>query len=61
MTPVELGVRVAVPSQDDGVSAGNGKGQLFVRGKVIKTVPEHRIVHTLLDEAPQRDWSDPSD
>jgi (E)-4-hydroxy-3-methylbut-2-enyl-diphosphate synthase len=42
---------------DLGVSAGNGKGQIFIRGKVIKTVPEHQIVQTLLDEARQRDWS----
>ena len=27
--------------------------------KVIKTVPEHLIVQTLLDEALQRDWSQP--
>ena len=44
---------------DLGVSAGNGKGQIFVRGKVIKTVPEHQIVQTLLHEAAQRDWSHP--
>ncbi len=44
---------------DLGVSSGNGKGQIFVRGQVIKTVPEHQIVHTLLDEALQRDWSNP--
>ncbi|MGH3934331.1 MAG: flavodoxin-dependent (E)-4-hydroxy-3-methylbut-2-enyl-diphosphate synthase [Pseudonocardiaceae bacterium] len=43
---------------DLGVSAGNGKGQIFVRGEVIKTVPEHQIVQTLLDEARQRDWSE---
>ncbi|WP_406053545.1 flavodoxin-dependent (E)-4-hydroxy-3-methylbut-2-enyl-diphosphate synthase [Streptomyces sp. NBC_01077] len=36
---------------DLGVAAGNGKGQIFVRGKVIKTVPESRIVETLIDEA----------
>ncbi|WP_410625136.1 flavodoxin-dependent (E)-4-hydroxy-3-methylbut-2-enyl-diphosphate synthase [Amycolatopsis sp. cmx-8-4] len=36
---------------DLGVSSGNGKGRIFVRGKVIKTVPEHRIVDTLLEEA----------
>jgi (E)-4-hydroxy-3-methylbut-2-enyl-diphosphate synthase len=46
---------------DLGVSAGNGKGQIFIRGKVIKTVPEHQIVQTLLDEARQRDWSNPSE
>ena len=43
-----------------GVSSGNGKGQIFVRGKVVKTVPEHQIVQVLLDEAQQRDWSHPS-
>ncbi|MDQ3761630.1 MAG: flavodoxin-dependent (E)-4-hydroxy-3-methylbut-2-enyl-diphosphate synthase [Actinomycetota bacterium] len=42
---------------DLGVSAGNGKGQIFVRGKVIKTVPEHHIVQALLDEARHTDWS----
>lgn len=36
---------------DLGVSSGNGKGQIFVRGKVIRTVPEHLIVETLLAEA----------
>jgi 1-hydroxy-2-methyl-2-(E)-butenyl 4-diphosphate synthase len=46
---------------DLGVSAGNGKGQIFVRGEVIKTVPEHQIVQTLLDEARQRNWSNLAD
>ncbi|MFB7270070.1 flavodoxin-dependent (E)-4-hydroxy-3-methylbut-2-enyl-diphosphate synthase [Streptomyces sp. NPDC056244] len=36
---------------DIGVSSGNGKGQIFVRGEVVATVPESRIVETLLDEA----------
>src|SRR5213596_656726 len=36
---------------DLGVASGNGKGQIFVRGEVIKTVPESQIVETLLDEA----------
>nr|WP_221308929.1 flavodoxin-dependent (E)-4-hydroxy-3-methylbut-2-enyl-diphosphate synthase [Nocardiopsis mwathae] len=36
---------------DIGVSCGNGKGQIFVKGKVIRTVPESKIVETLLDEA----------
>jgi len=36
---------------DLGVAAGNGKGQIFVKGKVIATVPESRIVETLIDEA----------
>jgi (E)-4-hydroxy-3-methylbut-2-enyl-diphosphate synthase len=46
---------------DLGVSSGNGKGQIFVRGKVIKTVPERQIVQALLDEARQQDWTEPSD
>ena len=46
---------------DLGVSSGNGKGQIFVRGEVIKTVPEHQIVQTLLDEAHHRDWTNPSE
>ena len=36
---------------DLGVASGNGKGQIFVRGEVIKTVPEAQIVQTLIDEA----------
>ncbi|MGV8976526.1 MAG: flavodoxin-dependent (E)-4-hydroxy-3-methylbut-2-enyl-diphosphate synthase [Cellulomonas sp.] len=36
---------------DLGVASGNGKGQIFVRGVVIKTVPESQIVETLIEEA----------
>ena len=36
---------------DLGVASGNGKGKIFVRGEVIKTVPEDQIVETLLAEA----------
>jgi len=36
---------------DLGVASGNGKGQIFVRGVVIKTVPEAQIVETLIEEA----------
>jgi len=36
---------------DLGVASGNGKGQIFVHGKVVKTVPESQIVATLIDEA----------
>jgi (E)-4-hydroxy-3-methylbut-2-enyl-diphosphate synthase len=36
---------------DLGVASGNGKGQIFVHGEVIKTVPEDQIVDTLLAEA----------
>jgi (E)-4-hydroxy-3-methylbut-2-enyl-diphosphate synthase len=36
---------------DLGVASGNGKGQIFVRGEVVKTVPESMIVETLLEEA----------
>jgi len=36
---------------DLGVASGNGKGQIFVKGKVIKTVPEAMIVETLIEEA----------
>lgn len=36
---------------DLGVAAGNEKGKIFVKGKVIKTVPEHAIVDTLFEEA----------
>ncbi len=36
---------------DLGVASGNGKGQIFVKGEVIKTVPEAQIVETLIFEA----------
>ncbi|GAA2989810.1 flavodoxin-dependent (E)-4-hydroxy-3-methylbut-2-enyl-diphosphate synthase [Microbacterium terrae] len=36
---------------DLGVASGNGKGQIFVKGQVIKTVPESAIVATLIEEA----------
>src|SRR3954468_22404971 len=36
---------------DLGVASGNGKGQIFVKGQVVKTVPESAIVETLIEEA----------
>ncbi len=36
---------------DLGVASGNGKGQIFVKGEVVKTVPEAMIVQTLIEEA----------
>jgi len=36
---------------DLGVASGNGKGQIFVKGQVVKTVPEAEIVATLIEEA----------
>ncbi|MEU5795190.1 flavodoxin/ferredoxin-dependent (E)-4-hydroxy-3-methylbut-2-enyl-diphosphate synthase [Streptomyces sp. NPDC047813] len=36
---------------DLGVASGNGKGQIFVKGEVVRTVPESRIVETLIEEA----------
>ena len=36
---------------DLGVASGNGKGQIFVRGEVVRTVPEAQIVETLIAEA----------
>lgn len=36
---------------DLGVASGNGKGQIFVRGEVVATVPESAIVETLIAEA----------
>ena len=36
---------------DLGVASGNGKGQIFVKGEIIKTVPEAEIVQTLIEEA----------
>src|SRR5687767_7186281 len=40
-----------VREADLGVASGNGKGQIFVKGEVIKTVPESEIVATLIAEA----------
>src|SRR5512132_2227416 len=59
---MEVPLRVAVmgcvvngpgeaPEADLGVASGNGKGQIFVKGEVIKTVPESQIVETLIEEA----------
>ena len=36
---------------DLGVASGNGKGQIFIKGEVVKTVPEAEIVETLIAEA----------
>ncbi|MDO5671740.1 MAG: flavodoxin-dependent (E)-4-hydroxy-3-methylbut-2-enyl-diphosphate synthase [Actinomycetaceae bacterium] len=36
---------------DLGCAAGNGKGQIFIKGQVVRTVPEAEIVQTLIDEA----------
>jgi (E)-4-hydroxy-3-methylbut-2-enyl-diphosphate synthase len=36
---------------DLGVASGNGKGQIFIKGEVVETVPEDRIVAVLLDHA----------
>jgi (E)-4-hydroxy-3-methylbut-2-enyl-diphosphate synthase len=36
---------------DLGVSCGNGKGQIFRKGHVLRTVPESKIVDALLEEA----------
>ncbi len=36
---------------DLGVASGNGKGQIFIKGKVVETVPEDQIVETLIKHA----------
>ncbi|MFL0021343.1 flavodoxin-dependent (E)-4-hydroxy-3-methylbut-2-enyl-diphosphate synthase [Streptomyces sp. NBUL23] len=36
---------------DLGVSCGNGKGQIFIQGRIVRTVPESQIVDALLEEA----------
>ncbi|PAT03564.1 4-hydroxy-3-methylbut-2-en-1-yl diphosphate synthase [Corynebacterium sp. NML 150383] len=36
---------------DLGVASGNGKGQIFVKGEVVETVPEADIVETLIRHA----------
>ena len=39
------------PEADLGVASGNGKGQIFVKGEVVATVPESKIVETLIEHA----------
>ncbi len=41
---------------DLGVASGNGKGQIFIRGKVVETVPEDQIVPKLIHYANQVAW-----
>jgi (E)-4-hydroxy-3-methylbut-2-enyl-diphosphate synthase len=36
---------------DIGIAAGRKRGHLFVKGKVVRVVPEHEMVQALLDEA----------
>ncbi|WRS31247.1 flavodoxin-dependent (E)-4-hydroxy-3-methylbut-2-enyl-diphosphate synthase [Actinomycetaceae bacterium MB13-C1-2] len=38
---------------DLGVASGNGKGQIFIKGDVVATVPEEQIVETLIQFANQ--------
>ena len=56
ITPHEVAAEIlrelrSIAEADLGVASGNGKGQIFVRGEVIKTVPESQIVETLIEEA----------
>ena len=36
---------------DIGIAAGRGRGHLFIKGKVVRVVPEAEMVDALLDEA----------
>ena len=36
---------------DIGIAAGRGKGHLFIKGQVVRVVPEQEMVDALLDEA----------
>jgi (E)-4-hydroxy-3-methylbut-2-enyl-diphosphate synthase len=36
---------------DIGIAAGRGKGHLFIKGSVVRVVPESEMVEALLDEA----------
>ncbi|HEX9695657.1 MAG TPA: flavodoxin-dependent (E)-4-hydroxy-3-methylbut-2-enyl-diphosphate synthase [Actinomycetota bacterium] len=62
MSEIDVPMRIAVmgcivngPGEareaDVGVAAGKGKGQIFVRGEVVRTVPEDDIVDELFKEA----------
>jgi hypothetical protein len=50
---VAADIAVAVRPGDGWAAGGAGtrRGQIFVRGKVVRTVPEHQIVDTLLGQA----------
>ena len=36
---------------DIGIAAGRGRGHLFIKGQVVRVVPESEMVEALLDEA----------
>jgi hypothetical protein len=36
---------------DIGIAAGRGRGHLFIKGQVVRVVPEEEMVEALLDEA----------
>lgn len=36
---------------DIGIAAGRGRGHLFIKGQVVRVVPEAEMVDALLDEA----------
>ena len=36
---------------DIGIAAGRGKGHLFIKGQVVRVVPEAEMVEALLEEA----------
>jgi (E)-4-hydroxy-3-methylbut-2-enyl-diphosphate synthase len=36
---------------DIGIAAGKGKGQLFIKGQVVRVVPESEMVSALIEEA----------
>lgn len=38
-------------SADIGIAAGRGRGHLFIKGQVVRVVPEDEMVDALLDEA----------
>ena len=38
-------------SADLGIAGGKGKGHLFIRGKVVRVVPEAEMIDALVDEA----------
>lgn len=38
-------------SADIGIAAGRGKGHLFIKGQVVRVVPEDEMVDALVDEA----------
>jgi len=57
LTVAVMGCAVNGPGEareaDLGIAAGRGRGHLFVKGRIVRVVPEKDMINTLLEEARQ--------